>query len=249
MESDGSRIWCAAASASLYYVAYTDNYGVTWTQLTTLPEVDCSWVASSKDGTILYITCPNGIYKSTNSGATWTTNRNSLGGTSDVRDVKTSDDGKYVLVMLFNTGFILWSDDYGQTFSKPSSLPATSSGGFSVDMSPDGKYMVVAGYIDGTATTQALYTSENYGVTWSLKTYVAAGYTNTGVTISSDGRTIAASSYLSITRSYDKGLTWKTVYGVGARDLIGSTNGKKIFATSLPSLNQGYRYTRTYTFN
>jgi hypothetical protein len=168
----------------------------------------------------------------------------------DVRDVKTSDDGKYVLVMLWTqVKFVLWSNDYGQTFTQPSSLPATSSGGFSVDMSPDGKYMVVAGYIDGTATTQALYTSEDYGVTWSLKTYVAAGYTNTGVTISSDGRTITASSYLSITRSYDKGLTWKTIYGVGSRDLIGSTDGKKIFATSLPALNQGYRYTRSYTLN
>jgi hypothetical protein len=249
MESDGSRIWCAASSTSLWYVAYTDNYGVTWTQLTTTPEGNCSWVAPSRDGTILYITCPLGIYKSTNSGASWTSTY-SGGGTADVRDVKTSDDGKYVLVMLwFQAKFVLWSNDYGQTFTQPSSLPATSSGGFSVDMSPDGKYMVVAGYIDGTATTQALYTSEDYGVTWSLKTYVAAGYTNTGVTISSDGRTITASSYLSITRSYDKGLTWKTIYGVGSRDLIGSTDGKKIFATSLPALNQGYRYTRSYTLN
>ena len=152
------------------------------------------------------------LYYSSNYGSTWT--QSSLYGYFGF--ISMSDNGQYVIVNTKGNNYNYLSSDYGATYTAITSLPYY--GGISSAISNDGQYQLIVAYT-GTLNDIRLYSSSNYGSTWTNLTgnignviptdcamdasagvYLLSGYARTG----------AGAGY--ILKSTNYGSSWTTVY-------------------------------------
>ncbi len=249
---DSSRSWKAVASSydgkklvavvNGGHIFTSTNSGTTWTDGLGNPG-NLNWqaVASSSDGTKLVAAASQGIWTSTDAGATWV---GRLGAASWTGVAASADGVK--LVAVINSGLIYTSANSGVNWSpQPLSgsrfwnsvassangqnLVATVSGGQVYTSTDSGvnwaghdigrTWISVASSTDGSRLVAAvnnglLYTSTDSGTNWAAGGPGAAA-TWTGVASSADGSTLAAVvSPGSIYLSTDSGGTWNLRGGV-----------------------------------
>jgi hypothetical protein len=201
MSSDG-RYQTAVAWGDSVYVS--SDFGSTWTSKAVVEY--WSSVAMSSDGRYQYAITSNLSYISRDFGSTWTSG-NALG-----FDIAMSSDGRIVAIC-DGLQSIAISYDFGSTFS----IKYTSTNGypFKITMSSDGRYITASSY---SATNGYVYTSTNFGSTFSAKTLITgSGIDGYGVAMSSDGR-IQTSCWVgnTIRQSTDWGETWVSKGGTGS---------------------------------
>jgi Tfp pilus assembly protein FimT len=206
--ADGNKL--VASSTGIYT---STNAGATWT-LTPAPSATWVSVASSADGTKLAAVAdsPEGdaIYTSTNSGATWALSF--APPTVPLFSVASSADGTRLVVVGYPVYYSTNSGDSWTPTSTPF-LPSPVVGPVQqVAVSADGRKSVAfMGYNDIYGNPSPLYTSTNFGETWTKTSAPSNQWMY--VASSADGtRLIAVAGGLSqggpIYTSMDSGVTW-----------------------------------------
>jgi len=208
VSADGQTI----VLGSQYYVYVSTNGGSTWTKRSVPGSSAYYALAMSDDGSRLYLPRRSeGIYISTNLGATWSAPYDGeAGDTGDWYSIACSSDGQKV-VGVRNGGCVSVSGNGGTNWT---SIAATSDAvptamnalwWVDVDCSASGQYMAAA------ASSAKMHVSDDSGATW--KTYYFAREW-ASVSVSGSGAEMAAtvgtttSNY--VHTSPDYGVTWST---------------------------------------
>jgi hypothetical protein len=160
-------------------------------------------VASSSDGSKL-VAAPQGgdIYRSTDSGATWTPTGNSSLNTLLWLSVASSSDGSK-LVAVVQGGDIYMSTDSGATWIPTSDSTLNTLNWYSVTSSSDGTKLVAV--VNGGD----IYRSTDSGATWTPTNNSSLIKSWFSVASSSDGSKLVAGVYGGdIYKSTDSGATW-----------------------------------------
>jgi hypothetical protein len=177
--ADGTKL-VAAAGKDLIWTS--TNSGAIWTQETNSPNLGIS-VASSADGTKLIAGINGGIYASSDSGATWTSNNanatfplfNCVASSADGRRLQAGGGG--------NSSLIYSSTNSGATWAS-NNVPR--KGWLSIASSADGSKLIAG-------CNPAIYTSINSGTIWISNS--APGLTWESVATSADGSKLVAVAY------------------------------------------------------
>ncbi len=163
-------------------VAASDDFGVTWRKLD-LPEAPCLSVvldpSSPPERRVLYTSLfENGVYKSTDGGATWSKSSRGLGHPQNMRCCKltrAADGSLFVLITAKKTpngltldGVGLYrSRDAGATWSKiTDSLPLHWPKDFTVKPDDPQTILLSAAETRGAAGEGGLYRTSDGGRTW-----------------------------------------------------------------------------------
>lgn len=184
----------------------------TWSPINTTGVGSQSWISisSNSTGSILYAAAKgNYLYKSTDSGNTWTSLTNSAYGINWY-SVATNDSGT-IVVAAANYGYLYVSSDSGGTWTQ---ITALGQKNYShVAMSSSGSKIVAtfgqSGYV---------YSSDS-GLNFSTVTPSPAATSLSGITISGDGSKIAFEAAEGIYLSSNSGSTWTKFTG-----LVSSSN-------------------------
>lgn len=214
------------------YLGYTSNGGTSYSfpggttsspfwggSSTNLTNNDIISLDASSDGSVVYLaantdpgTTPYAIYKSTNSGTTFTT----VGATS-VRYVglTCSSNGSVIYATTQNTlgtVSLSYSNDGGATWGTPAALASASGLGVSPLTGANGSVAYVS--VGGTS----LYRTLDAGTTWSVITLPVSGLEISTPSISANGSVVLINgirtttlyaSYLYL--STDQGNTWNAI--------------------------------------
>jgi prepilin-type N-terminal cleavage/methylation domain-containing protein len=233
ISDDGTKL--AAANYNGYIYTSTDS-GVTWVERTSSGKRSWNYtIESSADGTKIvaaaatdYSSTPNvpgGIYTSTDSGATWTT-QTSLGD-QYWTGVAISADGTKIAVA-GNSLYV--SSDSGATWTNRS--PNAAGGWYRVVSSLNGTILAAK-------QNNTIFISTNSGVTWTARTAFNSG----GFAMSDDGTKLIAGDYPGyIYTSTNSGATWTQQTSAGSRNwrqFSSSSDGTKLIAFD----NPGFVYT------
>lgn len=236
--SDGTKL---AATANNEYIYISSDSGVSWTPRVAAGMRGWNAINMSSDGQKLVAAVSGGyIYTSSDSGATWT--QRSSAGSRGWTSVATSDDGQK-LIAAVDGGYIYTSSDAGATWTQKSS--EGSSGWTSVAISADGQKLVVAETVMDPDTGNYggyIYTSSNYGETWTKRT-TAGSHGWKAVIASSDGTRLVAVDSMGaadglggyLYTSSDFGATWTTHTEAFSREwsaVASSADGTKLFGAA-----------------
>ena len=197
-------------------IYYSTNYGAAWTQ-STAENITWQAVSVSRDGeeqtACVY---GGGIYTSSNYGATWT--QSSIPLLENWSSVSLSSTGKYQTACVGNVnGGIYTSSNYGVSWA---AVPTSGTGSaptanwVSVSVSATGQYQTACIDNEDTYTIPSIYTSSDYGATWTTKPLIDIGiglgdFNVTRITsssISGDGNYIAILFNYSEVNGVDGGL-------------------------------------------
>jgi hypothetical protein len=240
-------------------VRVSADAGLNWTELNTPgtqpPANNWASIASSADGTKLAVAgIAQTIWTSANSGQTWVAQDLSqlipnIFSSEFVSVSMTPDGSRMVAVTLYtsSTGdgrVFTYQQTPGEAFGvgtwtqQPDASSIRQWRG--VAMSADGKTVVAAAYIDGSAVDAGVYVSTDFGATWALKDGgTAAGPTPYRVAISADGtRMIMAERFGNIFTSSNSGGTWTaTSYSGGFNAVACSADGLTMMAVQANGLS------------
>ena len=204
------------------YIWRSIDYGVTWTSVTAPGNPQWYYISVSSTGQYQTVVVASGyIWRSTDYGVTWASIVNPT--TSDSRTISLSSTGQYQTAGV-SSGSIIFSRDYGLTWSTYASyevsptvvVAATTSAAATwkgVSLSMSGQYQTAVIY------NGLIYTSSDYGVTWTPQTTLGIKNWRT-ISISSSGQYQTA--------GVDPGFIWRS-------DNYGATWTSR--ATNLTSLN------------
>lgn len=200
----------------------TQNRGVSWAELTTLPTASWADLAMSDDGTVMVaagvaVSGQSTLWISTTSGSSFTAALEQSGVT--YRRVAVSGDGAKVLVL--TSSGVEYSTDTGVSFSPAAGLGGVTEG--DVAMTSDGSTMYVA------VRTGPVQRSTDSGATWA-PVASAGSYYWTSFDVSNDGQTLlGVISYGQPTHSAkvsnDGGSTFTEAPGVGATFALQAARG------------------------
>lgn len=225
--SDDGRVLVGGKSSG--YLWISTDYGNNWYQR----HISKSWkgAACSNDGTIIYVCATNGshIYKSTDSGVTWSEMTTSLG-TRYWQDIACSPDGSIVGAVTSSPagkkGFYK-SINGGSTWTVSSFVG--DSNYTAVGLSADGSKAVVS------VNPSYVYVSSNGGVNWSAQTSLGTAAWS-AVTCSDDGTKLVAVTATggveAAWTSDDGGTSWTKQTKLPTRSWTGaasSSNGKVVY--------------------
>lgn len=219
---DGSKL---AATVNGGKIWTSDNGGATWTERTATPTAFYTAIASSADGQVIAAVATSGqIQVSTDGGATW----NGRGSSGRRHGVGVSSDGTQLVTAVYG-GSLQRSVDSGTTWNNVSA--AGTRDWFTITLSGGGS-VIVGGVEDGQ-----LHVSTDSGTTWNAR---ASNRYWIGLTASSDGSKLAATSYQDsfaapdgLYLSTDSGTTWTKSTSAGDRDwrtVSMSSDGSKLVA-------------------
>jgi hypothetical protein len=224
-----------------------DN-GITYLQVynTTL---SCSTVSVTSNGQYLVAGLSNGLYLSTNMGATWSAISEPYS-LNEYMSAKISDSSQYIFAVIsgevnrivrggvdvydlmgistVNAGYL----DIGYKTSPNMSLVTALSSSPNLSWqgiggSNDGRYLIATAYGSG------LYVSSDWGNTWTQSTQTTGNWEN--VSVSGDGMYALANISANVYRSIDWGNTWALV----------ATAAKPVSKVSV-STNAQYMYFSAY---
>jgi hypothetical protein len=233
------------ASATSGSVWTSADGGVTWTERngspTTPPNTAWASIASSADGTKLAAVIVGGqIWTSGDSGVTWQareTNRQWV-------SVTMSADGSRMAAATLETT----SGVDGKIYTLQQ-LPGTAFGDGtwiqqaetkmwrSIASSADGSKLVAAAYRDDQSVREGVYTSSDFGVTWTPRLSIVD--TAYRVASSADGTKLAiAERFGKIYTSGDSGLTWSAgLFEGGFNEVASSADGRVLIAVQANGTN------------
>ena len=202
--------------------------GATWTERTVLGDAPWSSIASSADGTKLAaVGVGTQIWTSGDSGMTWV-----AGATSRSWDsVTMSADGSRIAAATLETN--AGSGD-GRIYTLAQAPGAAFGDGTwtergevqmwrSIASSADGKNLVAAAHRVGATSAQpGVFTSDNYGVTWTPRSTLAVSAYR--VASSADGKNLAmAERFGKIYTSSNFGVTWTAGTSEGGFNSVASS--------------------------
>jgi len=194
--------------------------GATWTARRAGGAVR-NWesVASSSDGDYLVAVASDGfIFTSIDSGVNWTNYTPS--GVTGFTGVSSSNDGSRLAVTTWASG-LYTSSNYGQTWTLrtlPAPDPSQPTHLQMVSMNGDGSRLVT-GTRANNSNGGFIFTSANYGVTWTAS--APSGLDYIGFASSGDGSRVAAAIFgqAGVSTSLDYGVTW-SLQSTGNRGVI-----------------------------
>jgi uncharacterized repeat protein (TIGR02543 family) len=236
--ADGTKLFAGVDSGGALY--RSTDFGVNWSSISDTNGRNWFSIASNLDGTKVAAVDRGGdVWTSVDSGSTWT-QRVVGGSVRSWESIASSSDGTKLVAVASNgssNGFIHTSSDGGATWS--ANLAPSGNNKFTgVTSSNDGTYLAVTTWANG------IYTSNNSGQTWTLRTLPVpnvGGDTHLqAVASSGDGSRLVTGSRLSgasnggiIFTSADYGATWKA-YSQTNLDYINFTSngdGSRLAAT------------------
>lgn len=207
--------------SGLVLLAGSSSRGQTWTQISTNASYDWDGIAVSADGTKLAATVGSapgeGIYVSTNSGASWSQTVSS----NDWGSIASSADGTRLAVVNLDDS-IYTSTNAGVTWN-PASSPQNRWS--SLASSADGSVLLAAA--TGIPGTFPLYSSTNYGATWVTNNVPQEKWT--ALACSADGHTLVAAAA--------SGGIWMLQTPPSPHLNLSSSNGELNFSWIVPSTN------------
>lgn len=223
--SNGSRI--AAAPNGNKYIYTSSDYGLTWTERTSLGMDNWMSIASSDDGSRLVAGSSYGfIYTSSDYGQNWI-ERNSSG-EREWSYISCSSDCSTILAVSYD-GYFYISNDYGSNWQENTSLGVKNWTHSLV--SSDGTVMMMG-------DDNYVYLSTNSGLNWTRQD--SLGISIGGFSMSDDGQKIIVIRGSNIYYSSNYGSNWTSLSSPGAlfyRACM-SSDGNKIFIAGHP----GYIY-------
>jgi uncharacterized repeat protein (TIGR02543 family) len=201
--TDGSKVFVAATNRAFL----STNYGVNWTTITALnnlnPDRYQSAADMSADGTKIYYAFKNQIYYSWDSGQTWTNKTFSTKSGLSVWSMDASNDGTKILITNRDSSEYDYSTNSGETWTQVSD---PGGGGWAGAISGDGTKIIIANRL-GTPRIGPLggtLTAINLGaLDWKSKDFrgAACDLTCTNILLANTGGGLFTSS--------DSGATWK----------------------------------------
>lgn len=227
ISDDGNKIIAVTWGS---YIHYTTDGGSTWS--TPSSPIAKYWnnIEVSSSGTIAYVDggakypdTIDYIYKSTNSGASWSV----ISTLSNGSYVSASDTGARLIAK--KDGYIYKSTNYGSSWVQVTA--AGNKSWYDLGLSGDGNVIIADednGYI---------YTSVDFGVTWQRRDDAGIKSTQRRLSLSYDGRVMAAHYSSSIPDLYisnNFGESWlifnKSIFPARISESFISYDGKKILA-------------------
>jgi hypothetical protein len=201
-------------------VSVSTDSGATWTP-TTVGTGFIGAVAYTRDGTQLFASQNDKIYRSTNDGASWT---EIASASNYINGLAVSDNGLTVLASLGGNGV------YVGTFSGSWSWTGYLSGVFSYSytcaISGDGTKMAIG------VNSETLRYSTDSGVTWSQPTGAIGSATIRDVTISQDGSRFTAISYDTIYTTTNPASSWSSEALLGTNQYIAGSSTLSVIYTA-----------------
>jgi hypothetical protein len=201
--TDGSKVFVAATNRAFL----STNYGVNWTTITALNNLNPGRYQSaadmSADGTKIYYAFKNQIYYSWDSGQTWTNKTFSTTSGLQVWTMDASNDGTKLLITNRDNNEYDYSTDSGLTWTQ---VTDPGGGGWAGAISGDGTKIIIANR-SGTPRIGPLggtLTAINLGdLDWKTKDFrgAACDFTCTNILLANTGGGLFTSS--------DSGATWK----------------------------------------
>ena len=215
----------SASSGSVWTSA---DAGATWTERTAPGNAPWSSIASSADGTKLAaVGLGTEIWTSADSGATWVARTTPRSWDS----VTLSADGSRIAAATLETN--AGSGD-GRIYTLEQAPGAAFGAGAWIERtevqmwraiasSADGKNLIAAAHRDGATSPQAgVFTSDNYGVTWTPRATPAVSAYR--VASSADGKNLAmAERFGKIYTSSNFGVTWSAGTSEGGFNSVASS--------------------------
>jgi len=212
----GNRYYINGAYRVFYFDATYSTFGTGASYLTSFPTLSGSLnytrMKCSQDGKYILIGGSGGyatIYQSNDYGFT-STQQNTQGALINIDDVAMSADGKYQFLMFRQTGAIagrvMYSTNYGVTFSSPTMPSGVSYTLIRVACSATGQYVVTINQSVG------ILFSTDYG-----KNYFASSISGTNnfidICMSANGQFVLAITYTQVFYSEDYGRSFLTSTG------------------------------------
>ncbi len=226
---DGTKLIGTVENGKL--MRSTDS-GVTWTEVTSLGDQNWYGVFGTPDGQKVMATVARGpVFLSNDYGVTWT--RLTSLGERWWSDGAMSADGQQIMFVGNadvpngdpDVGYIYRSTNGGSTWTLTNMARYPSS----ATMSRDGRYRAFGEY------SLKLYTSSDFGVTWTVRDSGADRY-YTELTSSDSGQYMyAATLYDKVLRSTDYGVTWSQLSVLPHqtyRNVRTSSDGKRVIASA-----------------
>lgn len=157
-------------------IAYSSSYGSEWEMSGKADSVSTNWNAASCDssGKFFYACSDQGIYRSSDFGASWS---KILESKDDHRGISSDSTGQYLATVAYgSSGSIKVSSDYGSTWSTTFKV----ENGYSLDSDSSGRNIVVGCY------PGFVYQSDDYGRSFRVANAVKANWPT--VTMTSGGK-------------------------------------------------------------
>ena len=213
------------------------EFGLSWNKVSGIGYTKA--IATSDDGSIVYVISPTYVQFSNDYGKTWTYRTDGYTNSGNVVAMSTSSDGR-VVAIVENEGWIYISTNYGVSWVRRTNVNSSVNyydpfqfPGFDgigvwdcVSVSATGQRIIVT---EGSYT----YISNNYGSTFSVSSVQANSIKN--IAMSDDGRVILMASYSSqkLFLSNDYGSSFSAIGSLGDRNWTSvaiSGDGKYLLA-------------------
>jgi len=197
--ADGSKLIAVAGDSFDPGSIYTStNAGLNWTSNNVGMGLWTS-VAMSADGTkLMAAACTNWVYRSYDSGTTWTSNTLPVSSLQTLFVHSSADGTKLVVAGALGPVFV--STNSGASWIIPVNVP--NADWQAIASSADGRKVAMAGYTNG------IYVSTDYGLTWRSNN-VAGMPTWTGIACSADGgKLVAVAKHVGVFISTNSGIAW-----------------------------------------
>ena len=220
MSADGTHL---AAVPFLGNVWTSADSGATWTRQSQYYVWQA--IASSKDGSFIAAGGAQTIFTSADSGINWVVSL-TIPGSSNVRWISTSDDGRYVAAVVYD-GEIYTSANSGASWTDQTS--AGSRLWRSIASSSDGSRLAAV------AVNDYIWTSVNSGASWTAQTNSGSRNWSSIASNSAGTRLVALNQGGYIYRSVDSGVNWTELTSAGDRiwqAITSSTDGTHLAAVA-----------------
>lgn len=225
---DSGQHMLLAASNGYFYTS--NNYGATFTPYTSAGYATWRNPYISPDGTRQLVVANGGyLYISSTSGQYW--NYLSALGTGNWYAAAISNNGTYITVVEYGGRYVRVSSNGGGSFSMVDPSYATRNW-VKVAMSTTGQFQViVAEYDFSTQVYTPIYTSSDYGATWTARSTENQSWKS--VCMSNIGQVMYAVCPTKVFKSADYGATWSEVYvntNVSMVDIQCTSDGQVVYA-------------------
>lgn len=178
--SDSGQYMYITSNSTTATIYRSDDYGVTWSSESVAGGNTAQGITCDSTGQYVFtiVTDVTNVAESSDYGDTWSNGGNISGQLS--ADMASSDDATYILTVTTSEDAATVSSNGGSTFNAISIAEVPLSNQYDCSVSSTGQYMILVRYTD------YIYTSDDYGVTWTKHTEMSA-LSYRGSAISSDG--------------------------------------------------------------
>jgi photosystem II stability/assembly factor-like uncharacterized protein len=233
--ADGTKLAATAFVFTNYAIYTSTNSGTTWTPQTNAPNDPWESIASSADGSKLVVQVSGAIYRSADSGVTWSQIGKPFSAwpeVSSIQVIASSADGTRLVAAFIgdsnNNPVPIYISTNSGTAWAATSAPSNYWAG--VASSADGTKLVAAAWKDFSFDPGPIYTSTNSGATWTSNTVPSEDWRS--VASSADGNKLVA-----VSGFFTPNLMFTLTSKPSPSMNITSTNGNLTLSWTVPSTN------------